>query len=239
MALGETIPPSVADVESALLTTFHLATTAALAAGGWAAAAYLDAKLHLRKDLQGIYRVRRGEKLYARAMKQDRVSLFYVFEDRCKKQWNDRAIWWRERSYTFGEMYQEVLRYAQWMIDEGIEPGELVGMYLTNSPHFMIIWHACMAIGAAPAFINYNLEGTALMHCLAVCQTRLLIVDDDANCQQRINASRAEIEAQGMKIAVLDHRLKQEIESRPLVRPGDELRAGTKGSFPFCLIYTR
>ncbi|KAK5559549.1 hypothetical protein LTR46_002591 [Exophiala xenobiotica] len=215
-----------------------LATTAAVAAGGWAAAAYLDAKFHFRKDMQAMKRLKRGEKEYARAVAEDKVNLWHVVEETCKKHWNRRAIWWRQRSYTFGEMHDECLRYAQWMLDQGVQPGELVGMYLTNSPHFMFVWFACMAIGAAPAFINYNLEGKALLHCLDVCQTRLLIVDDDAGCQKRIDESRADIEARGTKTAVLDGALKQRISSRPATRPADELRAGTKGSFPYCLIYT-
>jgi acyl-CoA synthetase (AMP-forming)/AMP-acid ligase II len=172
-------------------------------------------------------------------VREDKVSLWYTFEDQCKKSWTRRAIWWRERSYTYGEMYEEAVRYAQFMLDEGIRPGELVGMYLTNSPHFMFVWFASLGIGAAPAFINYNLEGNALLHCLDVCQTRLLIVDEDAACQKRIDASRADIEARGTKIAVLDGTMKQTISAGPVLRPGDELRAGTKGEFPYCLIYTR
>ena len=75
-----------------MLAIPQTATTAALAAGGWAAAAYLDARFHLRKDLSVLYRVKRGEWEYARAVKQDRVNLFYVVEDQCKKSWNSRAI---------------------------------------------------------------------------------------------------------------------------------------------------
>jgi acyl-coenzyme A synthetase/AMP-(fatty) acid ligase len=173
-------------------------------------------------------------------VREDKVCFWYVVEEQCKKSWNNRAIWSREGGiYTFGQLYEESIRYAQWMLEQGVKPGELVGMYMTNSPQFMFVWFACAAIGAAPAFINYNLEGKALMHCLDVCQTRLLIVDEDAGCQKRISQSRSEIEARGTKIAVLDSALKQEIAARPVVRPGDELRKGTKGSFPYCLIYTR
>jgi acyl-CoA synthetase (AMP-forming)/AMP-acid ligase II len=136
-------------------------------------------------------------------------------------------------------MYEETLRYAQWMLEQGIKPGELVGMYMTNSPQFMFVWFACAAVGAAPAFINYNLEGKALLHCLDVCETRLLIVDEDAGCQKRISESRTEIESRGMKIAIHDNTLRQEIAAKPATRPSDELRKGTKGAFPFCLIYTR
>lgn len=216
-----------------------IATTAAIAAGGWAAAAYLDAKFHFRKDVENIVRMKQGEKEVARVIKEDRVSLFYVLEETCKKRWNEEAIWSREGSYTYGQLYEHTLGYAQYMIDQGIKPKELVAMYLTNSPHFMFVWFATMVIGAAPAFINFNLEGKALLHCLDVCETKLIIVDADQGCQQRIKGSWSEIEAKGMKIAILDESLKHEILSKPAQRPGNEWRNGTEVSFPWTLIYTR
>lgn len=217
----------------------RLATTAALAAGGWAAASYLDAKFHFRKDLELLLRMKKGEKEYARAVKEDKVSLFYVLEETCKKRWNEEAIWSREGVYTYGQLYENTVRFAQYMISQGIKPGELVAMYLTNSPHFMFVWFATMAIGTAPAFINYNLEGKGLLHCLEVCQSRLIIVDVDEACQRRVNDSRTEIEAKGMKIVTLDDTLKSQINSLPVDRPGDEWRNGTVGGFPWTLIYTR
>jgi acyl-CoA synthetase (AMP-forming)/AMP-acid ligase II len=139
---------------------------------------------------------------------------------------------------TFGQLYEQTVRYAQWMLEKGIKPGELVGMYLINSPDFMIIWFATLCIGAAPAFLNYNLEGKALLHCLEVCETSLIIVDEDPDCQRRIAGSQTDIEARGARIAVLDDALKTEILSRPAVCPEDKYRDGTPGSFPYTLIYT-
>lgn len=121
----------------------------------------------------------------------------------------------------------------------GICPGDLVAMYLTNSAEFIMIMFATLCIGAGPAFINYNLEGKALMHCLKVCETKLLIVDADPRCQQRIEGSRQEIESKNTKIVVLDESLKEEISARPVEVPKDELRKGMKGQWPYCLIYTR
>ncbi|OAP56783.1 hypothetical protein AYL99_08895 [Fonsecaea erecta] len=216
-----------------------LAPAAAAVAGGWAAAAYLNAKFHIQNDLESLRRLRKGAKEYERLVKADKVCFFYTFEETCKKSWNNRAVWSREGGiYTFGQLYEETLRFAQWLLEQGVKPGELVAMYMVNSPQFFITWFACSAVGAAPAFINYNLEGKALMHCLNVCETKLLVVDEDAACQKRINQSRADIEAKGTKIAVLDGTLKQEIAMKPVQRPADELRKGTKGSFPYCLIYT-
>jgi acyl-coenzyme A synthetase/AMP-(fatty) acid ligase len=215
------------------------ATTAAVAAGTWAASAYLDAKYAIRKDIDGLRRLRRGAKEYAQLVKDDKVCVWYSLEEQCKKSWDKRAIWSRDGIYTFGQMHNESLQYANWMLEQGVKPGDLVAMYMTNTPQFMFVWWACTAIGAAPAFINYNLEGKALMHCLEVCQTPLLIVDEDEGCRKRIEQSRADIEAKGMKIAVLDGKLKGEVASKPTTRPADQLRSGTKGSFPYCLIYTR
>lgn len=160
-----------------------------------------------------------------------------MLDEACHKRWNERAIWSRERTLTFGQLYEESTRYAQWLLDEGIKPGDLVAVYLINCPEFIIVWFATLCIGAAPAFINYNLEGKALLHCLDVCETKLVIVDEDPACQRRINGSRNEIE-KGAKIVTLDSQLKNEISARPAVCPDDKYRKGSSGDFPFCLIYT-
>ena len=124
------------------------------------------------------------------------------------------------------------------MLDEGVQPGDLVAMYLHNSAEFLMIMFATLCIGAGPAMINYNLEGKALMHCLSVCESKLLIVDEDSGCQQRINGSREDIEGAGTKIVTMDGGFKERVRARPVEVPGDELRNGMKGEWPYALIYT-
>lgn len=124
------------------------------------------------------------------------------------------------------------------MLEQGVQPGDLVAMYLHNSAEFLMVMFATLSIGAGPALINYNLEGKALMHCLAVCESKILIVDADSGCQARITASQQDIEAAGMTIITLDHTLKSQIASRQAIVPPDTLRNGMKGTQPYCLIYT-
>jgi acyl-CoA synthetase (AMP-forming)/AMP-acid ligase II len=221
-----------------LLGHRKLIATAAIAAGAWATAAYLDAKYHLRKDVGVLLQQKLVERAYHKRVAADRVNVWYLVEESCLRHWDKRAIWFEGQTWTFGEFYDQVLRYAQWMLDEGIRPRELVGIYLMNSPEFMICWFAALCIGAAPAFLNYNLEGKALMHCIDICETKLIIVDEDADCRRRMEASRNLIEANGAKIAVLDQDLKAKITARPAVRPGNECRDGTLGSWNYCIIYT-
>lgn len=215
-----------------------MATIAAAAAGGAAALAYLDAKYHVRRDLNIIRKLKRAEREYAKAVKADRVSPWYILAETCKKYPNNRAVWSRAGTWTFQEFHDQTAQYAQWMLEQGVRPGDLVAMYLHNSADFLMIMFATLCIGAGPAFINYNLEGKSLMHCLAVCDSKLLIADVDEGCQRRLNASRTDIESAGTKIVTLDSALKQKIKSRPVHVPEDKYRSGMTGDFPFCLIYT-
>jgi non-ribosomal peptide synthetase component F len=169
--------------------------------------------------------------------RENTVSLWYIFAETCKRQANDRAIWTRERSWTFKELHDQAARYALWLIDQDIRPGDLVALYLLNSAEFMMLALAALCIGAAPALINYNLEGGALLHCLSVCSPKLLLVDEDAACQQRINGSQHQIEEAGTRIVPFDGSLRAEISSRQPIVPGDEWRKDVRGESPYCLLY--
>ncbi|KAF1991227.1 fatty-acyl-CoA synthase [Aulographum hederae CBS 113979] len=212
--------------------------TAAAVAGTVTATAYLDAKFGIRKDIEGITRVKRSERDHDKQVLANRISPWYIIDEKCKLYWNRRAIWSRSGCYTYGEMHTGIARYANWLLEQDIKPGELVAMYLNNSPEFMIMWFACLCIGAAPAFINYNLEGKGLLHCLDVCETKLIIVDDDDAFRTRIEGSRADIEHRNTRIVYHTKQLMQEIAQKSPLSPGDEYRSNVKGSDPLCLIYT-
>jgi acyl-coenzyme A synthetase/AMP-(fatty) acid ligase len=116
----------------------------------------------------------------------------------------------------------------------------LVTFYLTNQPEFVFGHLGSWAIGSAPAMINHHLAGDALVHCLKVSKGKLLIVDEDAECIERIEAVRDRIEGElGMTIRILNQGLKGEISRMEPKRPEDHYRDQIKGSFPMCLFYTR
>jgi acyl-CoA synthetase (AMP-forming)/AMP-acid ligase II len=101
-------------------------------------------------------------------------------------------------------------------------------------------WLGLWAIGAAPAMINYNLAGKALMHCLKVSGAKLLLVDEDPELVARIDDVRADIEGQlGMRITVLDRDVKKVIRTMKAERPEDAFREGVKGDWPMSIFYTR
>jgi acyl-CoA synthetase (AMP-forming)/AMP-acid ligase II len=121
-----------------------------------------------------------------------------------------------------------------------VKPGDLVGMYMTNRPEFLFAHLGMWAVGAAPAWINYNLAGDALVHCLKVAGAKVLLVDEEEGCVARVADVRERLEGElGMAVKVLGQDLKGEIQRMEPVRPGDELRKDAKGKFPLFLFYTR
>ncbi|KAK1085296.1 hypothetical protein LTR48_004656 [Friedmanniomyces endolithicus] len=124
-----------------------MALLAAAVTGGLAASAYLDGKFQLRRDVTALLKLRKAGHEYEKALKADHLSPWYILAETCKRQPNDRAIWTRERSWSFQELHDQVVRYAQFLLEQGIRPGDLVGMYLHNSAEFVFIMFAALTIG--------------------------------------------------------------------------------------------
>ena len=121
-----------------------------------------------------------------------------------------------------------------------MKPHDYVAFYLTNSPDFVLAWLGLWAIGAAPAMINYNLAGNALIHCLKVPKAKLLLVDEDPALRARIDEERGKIEGDlGMNVVVFDKNVKNQVLAQEAKRPEDAYREGIKGDWPMVMFYTR
>jgi acyl-CoA synthetase (AMP-forming)/AMP-acid ligase II len=171
---------------------------------------------------------------------QDKCALWPYFEDQVKRlPDNEQCIWSRTGCYTWKETYAQSNRYAQFLLSNGVKKGELVGFYLTNTPEFMFAQLASWSIGCAPALINYHLTGEALIHCVKLADTKILLVDWDSECVARIETARSALEELGIRIIILDEPLRTTINSSEPIRPDDEYRKKIPPSFPMALIYTR
>lgn len=79
-----------------------------------------------------------------------------------------------------------------------------------------------------------------MVHCLKVAGAKMLLVDEDSACRQRIEDVRERLEKElGMTIKVLDQSLKGEVSRLEPQRPDDDLRKNANGKFPIFLFYTR
>jgi len=184
-----------------------------------------------------IVGIRQSDKLI---VKNNRQSLYYFFEDAVKRRLNEDCIWSRDGCYTWTQTYDRANQYAQWFLAQGVKPHDYVGFYLNNSADFIFAWLGLWAIGAAPAMINYNLAGKALLHCLRVSGAHLLLVDEETALRQRIEDAKSEIKGElGMKICVMDSDVMREIQCQKAERPQDAYREGVRGDWPMSMFYTR
>lgn len=141
--------------------------------------AYLNAKASLFYDWHTLGNgIAAGFKCDRRE-KQDRLSVFYDLEEHAQgKLANKVFLLFEGRKWTYKETYENALKYGTWFKTKyGINSKEIVAMDFMNSEKFIFIWLGLWSIGAKPAFINYNLTGKALSHCIGVSTSRLALID--------------------------------------------------------------
>lgn len=179
-------------------------------------------------------------KLTLSSVKNNRQSLYYFFEASALRRQNVECLWSREGCYTWNQTSARANQYAHWYLDQGVKPNDYVAFYMMNSPDFIFAWLGLWAIGAAPAMINYNLAGKALLHCLKLSGAKLILVGSEPDLAGRILDSLNGIEGElGMTVCVMDEVTKGEIRSASEERIEDAYREGVRGNWAMAMFYTR
>jgi acyl-coenzyme A synthetase/AMP-(fatty) acid ligase len=202
-----------------------------------AALAYLDARAGISYDYRLL-----GSGLYAQFLtalkeKKDRLNVFYKLEEHALgKRANHVLLIFEGRQWTYKEVYQTALKYGTWLKTRyNVKPKEIVAIDFVNSEKFIFIWLGLWAIGAKPAFINYNLTGKALAHCIKVSTARLLLVDP--GIQDKVT-QEVQNELPSVKCEIFGPELEAEVMSTEGVREPDIVRTDDKSQNLAILIYT-
>lgn len=160
---------------------------AATALGAASVLGYLDARLRLSSDLRVVFGATKAKVKLDRAQKQDKNSLWYLFEDAAKQRkgadclvCEGRTLSWDEvynrespckpllmrrsrspllhrprpqtgekpdyRSYRVLPFLAGANQLANWMLEQGLQRGETIAIFLQNKPAYPILWLACLAI---------------------------------------------------------------------------------------------
>ncbi|GAA5973711.1 hypothetical protein JCM21900_004997 [Sporobolomyces salmonicolor] len=227
-----------------------------VAAGAIAAAAYANARLG--NDLvlaSGLVNARIG---LAVANARDKNSIYYYFDAAQHRQRERDCYVFEGQTLSWSQVAIEVNRLAHWLRDvQGIARGQRIALYMPNKPAFVIIWLACLALDIVPAFINYNLTGQGLVHCINVACPSLVIYDSDYAVPIVDAASSLKAQLPALKFVRWFDRfsksaddkgegeLQGEIRVNEAVLGGmsseripDEARKGVSWQDPCCLIYT-
>ncbi|OWB64310.1 hypothetical protein B5S29_g5378 [[Candida] boidinii] len=132
---------------------------------------------------------------YKYDLARGRVSTWYWFENSVfrvpnklaliypkelpNKSFKDGDNMFKIEKFTYKELYNAILRMSFLLVNEyQVKPGDVVALDFTNKPLFIILWWACWNLSITPAFINYNIKGESLAHCIKIVKADHVFVDD-------------------------------------------------------------
>ncbi|TEA17825.1 Isopenicillin N epimerase component 1 [Colletotrichum sidae] len=167
----------------------------------------------------------------------DRVSPYYIFEQAVQRNPYHEAIWTRSGSVSWKVAYDRVNQYAQLFLSHGVKPGDLVALFMQNSPDFAFAWVGLLAIGAAPAMINYHLTGKALLGCIEISTAKLILADVAPDIMAKVAEIQTELDLKGIKLVNVAEERARIYQMDP-IRPRDDLRKGIGPGDPMALFYT-
>lgn len=87
------------------------------------------------------------------------------------------AVAWREDTWSYREFGDLVARLADWLTGQGVGPGDVVSMMLTNRPELLAAHFAVPAIGAVLNSINTRITAADVEYILEHAGSKLLIVE--------------------------------------------------------------
>lgn len=211
-----------------------LALAAPAAAAGLA---YLNARTALGYDYRVYGSGIKGSIICSIREKKDRLNAFYLLEGYALgKQANDVFLIYDGRQWTYKELYRIALSYGTWLKNTyNIQRNDIVAIDFTNNEKFVFLWFGLWAIGAKPAFINYNLSGKALAHCIQVSTARLTLIDPEVegNFTHELRDGLSKVE-----FKVLTPEVEAEIVSTEGVREPDSSRSEDLSQNTAALIFT-
>ncbi|MEJ0005667.1 MAG: long-chain-acyl-CoA synthetase [Steroidobacteraceae bacterium] len=99
-------------------------------------------------------------------------------------QWAERsgamtALTCPNAALSYRQLATDCNRYARWAVDQGLGPGDAVGLLMPNCAHYMAVWLGLTRAGVSVALLNTQLRREALAHCIRIVAPKLMIVGSE------------------------------------------------------------
>ncbi len=106
----------------------------------------------------------------------DNASLAHSFEETVTKFGSNNFIYFENEKWTYNQTNEAANVLANKLIDDGVEHGDRVVLFMENRPNFIISILALNKIGAIGVLINTSLTGNPLIHCINSSNSKKCIV---------------------------------------------------------------
>lgn len=84
---------------------------------------------------------------------------------------------YQDERITYAEAHKQVASIANWMLANGVQPGDRVAIAMRNYPEWMLIYWACACIGVAAVGMNAWWTAPEMAQGLADSQPKILFAD--------------------------------------------------------------
>ncbi|XP_022110796.1 very long-chain acyl-CoA synthetase-like [Acanthaster planci] len=165
----------------------------------------------LADDVVKIYK---GYKVMKRVQHAQENNFFIVdfFELHVKETPDRPFLLYGDDTYTYGDMDGEANKLARFVMRHGaLSCKDSAAILMLNEPGFIVSWLAFSKLGVQTAFLNYNLKGRALLHCMKACKIKAIICGKDTWLLKELETIMPEIQDLGIKVWVLG-----KVTERPL-----------------------
>ncbi len=145
------------------------------------------------------------------------------------------------KDMTYADFEARANRFAHWGQSVGLKKGDTVALFMENRPDYIAFWTGMAKIAVRTAFINYNLSGSGLAHCIRVADCRAIVMNPELAPQYASARDQAPLALGAFVLGGAAEGLTQIDEAVDQAAPGRidrAARAGVKGGDVALYIYT-
>lgn len=121
-------------------------------------------------------------------------SLIEMFREVAGKNKDEKAVFFKGKFKTYGELEEEINKFANSLKKLGVKKGDRVAVIFPNCPQFITVFFAVNSLGGVFTAFNPMYTAREIKHRLNDCDPKVLIVLDIFN--DKINSIRDEIKVE-------------------------------------------
>ncbi|XP_038072811.1 very long-chain acyl-CoA synthetase-like [Patiria miniata] len=155
---------------------------------------------------QDLLNMRRALALFRafKDLEERNVQLSDFFEEHARNTPDKVLVLYKGEEHTYGDLDRQANQLANFVQRSAVAaPMETVAIFMLNEPMFVVSWLAFSKLGLRIAFLNYNLRGNVLLHCIKACNVKAIACGKDPDLLGALGAIKPELDALGIVVWVL------------------------------------
>ena len=86
---------------------------------------------------------------------------------------------YQDERWTYADAHRDVASIANWLLAQGVNPGDRVAIAMRNYPEWMLCYWACASMGVAVIGMNAWWVGPEMVYALADARPKVLFADSE------------------------------------------------------------